>query len=72
MSDVNNEVKQGADSLAPIKDKDRIMGWGSYLMLWLGGCISIGTLTMGSAQLDKGLNRCLPSVISQGLRTRFS
>ena len=37
MSDVNNEVKQGADSLAPIKDKDRIMGWGSYLMLWLGG-----------------------------------
>ena len=36
MSDVNNEVKQGADSLAPIKDKDRIMGWGSYLMLWLG------------------------------------
>ena len=25
MSDVNNEVKQGADSLAPIKDKDRIM-----------------------------------------------
>ena len=26
MSDVNNEVKQGADSLAPIKDKDRIMG----------------------------------------------
>ena len=56
MSDVNNEVKQGADSLAPIKDKDRIMGWGSYLMLWLGGCISIGTLTMGSAQLDKGLN----------------
>ena len=33
MSDVNNEVKHEADSLAPIKDKDRIMGWGSYLML---------------------------------------
>lgn len=56
MSDTNNtEKKQGA-SLAPIPEKDRIMGWGSYTMLWLGGCISIGTLTMGSAQLGKGLN----------------
>ena len=33
-----------------------IMSWGSNTMLWLGGCISIGTLSMGSAQLDKGLN----------------
>ena len=32
------------------------MNWGSNTMLWLGGCISIGTLTMGSAQLEKGLN----------------
>ncbi|WP_147570389.1 NCS1 family transporter, partial [[Clostridium] hylemonae] len=56
MSDVKNEVKKESGSLAPIQEKDRIMGWGSYLMLWLGGCISIGTLTMGSAQLDKGLN----------------
>lgn len=56
MSEVNNKPKQEAGSLAPIKENDRIMGWGSYLMLWLGGCISIGTLTMGSAQLDKGLN----------------
>lgn len=56
MSDVNKEEKKESGSLAPIQDKDRIMGWGSYLMLWLGGCISIGTLTMGSAQLDKGLN----------------
>lgn len=56
MSDVNKEEKQESGSLAPIQEKDRIMGWGSYLMLWLGGCISIGTLTMGSAQLDKGLN----------------
>lgn len=54
MSD-NNERKE-ASSLAPIKEKDRIMSWGSNTMLWLGGCISIGTLTMGSAQLDKGLN----------------
>ena len=42
MSDVKNEVNKQTDSLAPIQDKDRIMGWGSYLMLWLGGCISIG------------------------------
>lgn len=54
MSDVN--TKQEASSLAPIKPQDRIMGWGSNTMLWLGGCISIGTLTMGSAQLEKGLN----------------
>ena len=51
-----SEVKKEASSLAPIKEKDRIMGWGSNTMLWLGGCISIGTLTMGSAQLEKGLN----------------
>lgn len=57
MSEVkNNEVKKEASSLAPIQPKDRIMGWGSNTMLWLGGCISIGTLTMGSAQLEKGLN----------------
>jgi NCS1 family nucleobase:cation symporter-1 len=49
------EVKENA-SLKPLKDEERSMGWGSYTMLWLGGCISIGTLTMGSAQLDKGLN----------------
>lgn len=55
MSDVNNE-KQQASSIAPIEEKDRIMSWGSNTMLWLGGCISIGTLSMGSAQLDKGLN----------------
>ena len=54
MSD--NQEKKQASSLAPIKEKDRIMNWGSNTMLWLGGCISIGTLTMGSAQLDKGLN----------------
>lgn len=52
----NNEVKKEVSSLAPIRDEHRIMGWGSNTMLWLGGCISIGTLTMGSAQLEKGLN----------------
>ena len=57
MSDVNKEVKQEeTNSLAPIPEKDRIMGWGSNTMLWLGGCISIGTLAMGSAQMEAGLN----------------
>lgn len=55
MSDVKNE-KQQASSIAPIKKEERIMGWGSNTMLWLGGCISIGTLSMGSSQLDNGLN----------------
>lgn len=55
MSDVNNE-KQQASSIAPIKAEDRIMSWGSNTMLWLGGCISIGTLSMGSSQLNNGLN----------------
>lgn len=55
MGDIKEEKKE-ASSLAPIEEKDRIMSWGSNTMLWLGGCISIGTLTMGSAQLDKGLN----------------
>ena len=60
MSYLNDQVGYREELLATrsemcIRDS-RIMGWGSYLMLWLGGCISIGTLTMGSAQLDKGLN----------------
>ncbi len=55
MSDVNNEKKE-ASSIAPIKKEDRIMDWTSNTMLWLGGCISIGTLSMGSSQLDNGLN----------------
>ncbi|MDO5026325.1 MAG: NCS1 family transporter [Tissierellia bacterium] len=48
--------KKEAGTLKPLKDEERSMSWFSYLMLWLGGCISIGTLTMGSAQIDKGLN----------------
>ena len=32
------------------------MVWGSNTILWLGGCISIGTLAMGSAQMEAGLN----------------
>ena len=56
MGDVNNEAKENTSTLAPIPEKDRIMSWGSNTMLWLGGCISIGTLAMGSSQLEAGLN----------------
>lgn len=34
MSEVKNDVKKEASSLAPIPAKDRIMGWGSNTMLW--------------------------------------
>ena len=56
MSDVNKDVKQEASSIQPIPKDKRIMSWGSNTMLWLGGCISIGTLAMGSSQLENGLN----------------
>ena len=54
----NEEIKEikETNSLAPISEKNRIMGWGSNTMLWLGGCISIGTMAMGSAQTEAGLN----------------
>ena len=58
MSEVNTneKPKQEQSSLAPISKEKRIMGWGSNTMLWLGGCISIGTLAQGSAQVEAGLN----------------
>lgn len=58
MSEVNTNEKtqQSGASLEPISKDKRIMGWGSNTMLWLGGCISIGTLAQGSAQLEAGLN----------------
>lgn len=39
--------KAGEESLAP--QKVRIMGRVSYLLAWFGGCVSIGTFTMGSS-----------------------
>ncbi|MDO5621058.1 MAG: NCS1 family transporter [Paracoccus sp. (in: a-proteobacteria)] len=38
--------KLGEESLAP--QQERIMGGWSYLFAWLGGCVSIGTFTVGS------------------------
>jgi NCS1 family nucleobase:cation symporter-1 len=37
----------GDESLAP--QETRIMGRFSYLLAWFGGCVSIGTFTMGSS-----------------------
>ncbi|SDL55663.1 nucleobase:cation symporter-1, NCS1 family [Modicisalibacter muralis] len=37
----------GDESLAP--QQTRIMGRFSYLLAWFGGCVSIGTFTMGSS-----------------------
>lgn len=37
----------GDESLAP--QKTRIMGRTSYFLAWFGGCVSIGTFTMGSS-----------------------
>lgn len=48
--------KQEAGTLKPLGKHERSMNWVSYVMLWLGGCISIGTLAQGSAQLEAGLN----------------
>ncbi|WP_096780147.1 NCS1 family transporter [Zobellella denitrificans] len=42
-----HEKKAGDESLAP--QKHRIMGRVSYLLAWFGGCVSIGTFTMGSS-----------------------
>ena len=57
MSEENKAaVQPKEDSIRPIPEDKRIMSWGSNTMLWLGGCISIGTLAMGSAQLENGLN----------------
>lgn len=41
------DKKAGDESLAP--QKHRIMGRVSYLLAWFGGCVSIGTFTMGSS-----------------------
>ena len=47
-SQPSNETKAaGEESLAP--QKVRIMGRLSYLLAWFGGCVSIGTFTMGSS-----------------------
>lgn len=45
LPEINKGV--GEESLAP--QQTRIMGRVSYLLAWFGGCVSIGTFTMGSS-----------------------
>jgi NCS1 family nucleobase:cation symporter-1 len=42
-----HDKKAGEESLAP--QETRIMDRWSYLLAWLGGCVSIGTFAMGSS-----------------------
>ncbi|MDK2828777.1 MAG: nucleobase:cation symporter, family, partial [Clostridium butyricum] len=45
--DYSNNNDMSEDCLHP--QNERIMGKISYLFAWLGGCVSIGTFTMGSS-----------------------
>lgn len=45
--DVTTHKGVGEESLDP--QQTRIMGRTSYLLAWMGGCVSIGTFTMGSS-----------------------
>ncbi|MFD2815740.1 hypothetical protein ACFSYD_17400 [Paracoccus aerius] len=53
--------KVGEETLAP--QRHRIMDPWSYLFAWLGGCVSIGTFTVGSG-LAGTLNLCRCSLPS--------
>jgi NCS1 family nucleobase:cation symporter-1 len=50
----------GEESLAP--QQKRIMGRTSYLLAWMGGCVSIGTFTVGSSLV--GTLNLLQSVLA--------
>lgn len=44
------------DSLSPVPSNKRILGATSYLLAWLGGCVSIGNFSLGSNLVGGGLN----------------
>lgn len=57
MSDKNDSaVSTQNDTLRPIPPEKRILGLPSYTFTWLGGCISIGTFTLGSSTMESGLS----------------
>lgn len=56
MSEQKNSKMTEHDNLAPVPSNKRILGGLSYLMLWLGGCTSIGNFSLGSGLIEKGLN----------------
>lgn len=53
---VNNAVNEEKDGLNPVAADKRIMGSVSYLLAWLGGCVSIGNFSLGSSLVGGGLN----------------
>lgn len=61
--EVVEQKGMGEESLAP--QKTRIMGQWSYLFAWLGGCVSIGTFTVGSGLV--GTLNLLQTVIAIGI-----
>ena len=58
MSTQSIGIEYEKDGLGPIPydKKYRILGPVSYLMAWLGGCVSIGNFSLGSALVGGGLN----------------
>ena len=54
----NTDISFEKDSLTPIpfNKEHRILGGVSYLMVWLAGCVTIGTFSLGSAMLGSGIN----------------
>lgn len=59
MTDNKVDAKTSTESynvLKPIAAENRILGIPSYTFTWLGGCISIGTFTLGSSMMKNGLN----------------
>ncbi|MGL5260136.1 MAG: NCS1 family transporter [Lachnospiraceae bacterium] len=56
MSENNTTVVHHHSTLDPIPANKRILGISSYLFAWLGGCVSIGTFTLGSSVVETGLN----------------
>jgi NCS1 family nucleobase:cation symporter-1 len=58
MSNQKAEISYEKDGLGPIPfdNKHRILGPVSYLMAWLGGCVSIGNFSLGSSLVGGGLN----------------
>lgn len=51
-----SEDKHSVDTITPINQNSRILGNFSYLMLWLGGCVSIGNFAVGSGLVTGGAN----------------
>ncbi|KDR96306.1 nucleobase:cation symporter-1, NCS1 family [Peptoclostridium litorale DSM 5388] len=56
MEDIKGVNNQVDDTLCPIPDDKRMLSSTSYLFAWLGGCVSIGTFSLGASLVAGGLN----------------